>query len=454
MSHRIPKLGAVLVLGSIGLTVAGVLLLNALFGGPKVLVSAAPSYQLTTFVPNAESLLERSLVLVRGVQVGYVSSVSIDGDQAKVTIAVNPSSVSVYRNATIEIGHRSLFGEAYIRLDPGTRTAGPLPNHSTLGSDHVIGTIDFDQALSTLNAPTRTALSSLVHTGALIERQPESSRALNDTVGGLAATLAQLPVLTGLLTDQQSQLSSLVSSTTAVTSDLGTRDREIAMLVGSARVVSEALAAEDVPLGRGIADAATLLSVGRSTLTQLQPLVSAAGPLVSDLDVAAPPLTTALQRLPAAAHSLADVITGLPTFTRAAAPMLRRLRGASHDLRPLAVALEPALRDLIPMLAYAAPHAELFVGFLDAGADSIRHLSPQGTDAYVTPRWVEQQKPINTDGQDGLEAYAPFFIGNVNTGLTLADSSSVKTNPYPSTGKPGIAWSGKYPELQPAPPPK
>ena len=453
MNHHVSRLGALAVCVSLCLSAAAFLFLNASFGGPTLGLSGLPSYRLTATLDNGENILEKSLVLIRGVQVGYVAGVTIVGDRAQMTIAINPSDTPVYRDATIEIGHRSLFGEAYVRLNPGDVASGRLRSGSVLPLGAVIPTVDFDSALSVLSKPARAHLSSLAHTGALIQQQATSDRELNDTIGGLSQTLSQLHEIGLLLDDQQGQLTALVSDSTAVTSNLATRDQQLTGLVSNARATTEALSADSPALRAGIAQASQLLTVAGSTLTAISPVALRLRPVITKLTAAAPALTAALTRLPTTAAAARVVVHTLPALTNAAVPVLGQLSADGRVVLPLAAALEPALRDLIPVLAYIAPHAADLVGFLKTGA-VIRRITAQGTDAYITPSWVEQQHSSTVDGQDGLYAYGEFFFGTANNNLTTGNPQGVQTNPYPKSGQPGVPWLGRYPRLEPAPDPK
>lgn len=77
------------------------------------------------------SLEKGADVAVRGVVVGYVSSIGIDGDGAKVGIALQPAQAAkLPDNVTAELLPKTLFGQRYVDLLLPTR---PSPQHLNSG---------------------------------------------------------------------------------------------------------------------------------------------------------------------------------------------------------------------------------------------------------------------------------------------------------------------------------
>src|SRR6185437_12841714 len=72
----------------------------------------------------------------------------------------------VYRNATVLLRPRTPLKDMYLALDPGTPSAGALPEGGTLGLANTQPDIDVDQILDSLDADTRTYLLLLLAGGA------------------------------------------------------------------------------------------------------------------------------------------------------------------------------------------------------------------------------------------------------------------------------------------------
>src|ERR687883_327452 len=95
--------------GLIGLSLAS---FSGLGGGSE--------YKLTAPFDTAAGLFPGSDVLIAGSKVGTVDNIYLRGDQALVTFTIDPAHAPVHSDAKVQLRPKSLLGEKYISLDPGT----------------------------------------------------------------------------------------------------------------------------------------------------------------------------------------------------------------------------------------------------------------------------------------------------------------------------------------------
>lgn len=448
MSRRLSPAEIVAVGLAVVLAVALFLVLNHAFGGPSP--STTDSFRVTATVDDAQGLVKKSLVLVRGVDVGEVAERVADGNRTRVTLAIDPGSTPVYRDATIRPGRRTLFGEAYVNLDPGHAAAGKLASGAQLPAAQVLDSVELDEALDALDPSARAHLRSLNATGAHVDADPHARDRLNETIGALGGTLAELRRLGAQIAGQRDDVTRLVSSSRDVLDTLARREHAVGALVSDARATLEASVADDAALRAGLAEAPRLLHSARAALDAVVPLARRAQPVVDALTTAAPALTRALRRVRPVARSAGTLVRALPAFTTAAAPALARLRRVARLGGPFLAALEPALRNLVPITRVLAEYRRETVGFISAGT-GIRELQPSGYTSYGTLARVKDMKPFEAQGEDGAPyGWARFFI-DATTGATLGQRSGVGTNPYPDPGSPLSHFSGHYRRLEPEP---
>ena len=81
----------------------------------------------------------------------------------------------IYRNATVLLRPRTPLKDMYLSLDPGTKSAGAIPNGGVLGAASTNPDIDFDQILSSLDADSRNYLLLLLSGGAQAFHDPGST---------------------------------------------------------------------------------------------------------------------------------------------------------------------------------------------------------------------------------------------------------------------------------------
>jgi virulence factor Mce-like protein len=450
MTKRIHKPTLIVTIALwLGAAIAFVIFNNA-FGGPEI--GPSNPYRVSAFAADSQNLLTKGLVLERGVRVGVVDNVSLSGNRARFTIAVDRRYAPIYRDATVSIGHRTLFGEAYVNLFPGTPARGALPDNATLPARAVVPVVNVDQALEVLDAQARHHLISLARTATEVNQDPMAAPLLNGTLGGFAATLAQLRRMSDLLGDQQSNIAQFVSNGRVVLDVLASREQAIATLIHGARTSLEGLTADDAALRGGLAQSPPLLASTRTTLAAALPLLHDARPVVVDVTHAAPALTAAFTNLSPVARSSDAVLAGLPGFRAAAVPVLHLLLGASNALGPAVAALQPSLQDLIPVIRYLAPYKREIVGFsMNTGAGAHTWNGDGTIGNHPTPEFDYKTGVHKFGTLYGLSWPRFQVVVQSATALDKPDPG-VSINPYAPPNSPAAAYKpGDYHRLQPYP---
>src|SRR5437868_14186424 len=94
------------------------------------IVNGLTEYRLVVPLDSADGLNPGSDVLIAGAKAGSVREISLDGSQTLVTIALDDAYAPVHADATLTVRPKSLPGEQYVALDPGS--ADTLPSGSRL----------------------------------------------------------------------------------------------------------------------------------------------------------------------------------------------------------------------------------------------------------------------------------------------------------------------------------
>jgi phospholipid/cholesterol/gamma-HCH transport system substrate-binding protein len=82
-------------------------------------VSSDDGYLVYVLIEDVGGIAKRSLVRVAGIPVGSVENISLQGEQARVDIRMQPD-VPLYEDAQAGKNMRNLLGESFIGLTPGT----------------------------------------------------------------------------------------------------------------------------------------------------------------------------------------------------------------------------------------------------------------------------------------------------------------------------------------------
>ncbi len=84
----------------------------------KMEVIGSKGYDLYAVFSNSGGLKSGSGILIAGVDVGQVKSITLENYQARVVMSLNPS-VKIQEDAIASIKTKGLIGEKYIEITPG-----------------------------------------------------------------------------------------------------------------------------------------------------------------------------------------------------------------------------------------------------------------------------------------------------------------------------------------------
>jgi phospholipid/cholesterol/gamma-HCH transport system substrate-binding protein len=425
------------------------IVLNNAFGGPDISLSSRP-YQFSATTSDAQGLLKKSLVLTRGVRVGEVADRYLVGNNVRFSVSIDSAEAPVYRDATVSIRRRTLFGEPYVDLDRGHPQAGALPDHAELSASGVQQSVTLDQALGAFDAPTRQHLSSLGATGATVANSPDATARFSATIAGFGSVLGKLRTVSTELGDQRGSLTRFVTDGRSVLEELASREQALRQLVSGGRITAEAFAAQEAPLRAGLAEMPLLLRSARGALVRARPLLIEARPVINDLANASPALTTAFEQLPAVARLTRSTIARLPSLSAAALPVLSKLGPVVTELGPAVARLEPVLRDLVPIISFTAPYRREVIGLVGGSGAGTERLRPNGTIEHPSSN-VQQLQP-SVGWQTDNVLFGRFLIEPVPEYSADKPDATTAKNPYPHPNDAFSAYTpGTYPHLTPYP---
>src|SRR5215210_7781561 len=158
MQKAAPSLPRIVVMVVFALSCFGLLLFLWLsFGGPVPL--KPKGYQVKIDFPEATTLAQEADVRVAGVPVGKVRKVEV-GDGTNRTVALvelERKYAPLRQDARAILRQKTLLGETYIELTPGTRTAPTVKEGGTLSPAQVSPTVELDEIFRALDEKTRAS---------------------------------------------------------------------------------------------------------------------------------------------------------------------------------------------------------------------------------------------------------------------------------------------------------
>ncbi len=344
---------------------AGIFLL--LFRAAGGEIGGSRRYAVSVVVPNAYNLVPNADVRAAGVKVGRVADIAPRGSAADLRLELDRRVAPVGRDARVLVRTKTLVGESYVALDPGSRRRGTLPDGGRLSADAAGTSVQLDDILGTLDPRTRRAVRrSLRGSAAGLAGHGDE---LNASLGALRDTARSGGRLTAALVAQRPQLAALVDDTGTVLDAIGRREADLQRLVRGARTTAGAVRARDARLREALGLLPATLRQAETSLGVLQRFALRATPVVADVTASSGDLATAVRALEPAARTGRRAVDELRRAVPVGDALLAGLTDFAAAARPAVGGLDDSLRQVNPVLRYLAPYSrEIGAFFANQGA--------------------------------------------------------------------------------------
>jgi phospholipid/cholesterol/gamma-HCH transport system substrate-binding protein len=349
MQKAAPSFGRIAVMVGFALSCfALVLFLWLAFGGPIPL--KPKGYRVSASFAEASQLATEADVRISGVPVGKVKAIEPDAKTGRslVTMELDAKYSPLPSDSKALLRQKTLLGETYVELTPGTEKAKKLPEGGRLPRGSVAQTVELDEILRTFDPPTRAAFQEWMQTQA--QAIGGRGRDLNDALGNLGPLAEDAAELVDILNRQQPAVTRLISNGGVVFEALSERDGQLRDLIENSNRVFETTARRDRELQEAFVALPTFERESRHTIDRLTEFARDTDPLIDQLRPAARELSPTLTDLSALAPDLKAFFretNPLIDASKAGFPAAERVL---EDLRPLLAQVDPALRQLNPVL--------------------------------------------------------------------------------------------------------
>lgn len=383
MNKRPPTIPQIAIMVVFALSCFGLLTyIWKTFGGPSPL--APQGYRISADFDEATTLSDTADVRISGISVGRVKKTELAKDRTRVVIEIKPRYAPIPRDTRATIRQKTLLGESYVELTPGTRDGPKLFDGESLKRGQVQRTTELDEVTRALDLKTRRALQRMV----------EALGAIEGEGGDLNAALGNLPRFTNdsnavlrSLDRQERAVQQLVRDGGSVFEALGAQQGQLSGLIRAGDDVIETTARRDRDLAEAVRILPTTLAELRPTLEQARALSVDAHPLVRDLRpgarALAPALRDAMVLAPQAEALFGDIDRlvdvsreGVPATTdvvRAAHPLFKRLPDTLKEAEPVVDYLGAYKQDIVAMYGQFGASLQAKAP-TEAGGDPLHYL--------------------------------------------------------------------------------
>lgn len=243
----------------IAVLIASLLAMAMTAAGIQLLAPERDTYTLTADVVQAPNLFEGGRVMVRGVQVGEITSVVPNENSVRLTLEVD-SDVEVPADANLAVIPITVISDRYVQLMPAYDGSGPLMQDS----DHIpLARTSIPAELDEVLAELKGLLGALEprpgeRNGPLARLVTALDQGLKGRSDDLKGTLAGSATVLSNLAGSQSQIVGLVRNLDQLFLALADRSTELMQVNERFAVVAESLVADQANLEGTIENLALL----------------------------------------------------------------------------------------------------------------------------------------------------------------------------------------------------
>jgi virulence factor Mce-like protein len=420
MQTKPPAVRQIVVMVLFVLSCVGLLLFLWLsFGG--TIPFNPQGYRFKASFPNAQELADQADVRIAGVSVGKVVSKSLDplGNRTLATIELDKQYAPIRSDARAILRTKTILGETYVEITPGTRTAPPLPDGGTLARTNVQPAVQLNQIFDAFDPVTRRAFQAWQQELATALRG--NGENLNNTLGNLPAFAGDASDVLQVLDVEHMSVVGLLRNGTTVFNALTQNQAALRSLITSAAATFHTTAANDSSISQTFQVFPTFLRETRATFRALATFAVNTNPLLVELQPVARDLGPTLNSVRVLSPDLLSLFTNLDPLITASETGFPALSKVLLGAKPLLGAIGPFLGQLNPILNWLSLHQQLLSDFISVGA--------VGVAAKTTAYGGGGLKCGGTPCGHYLRQFSP--IGPQTSGLAAARDPNSRGNTYP-----------------------
>jgi virulence factor Mce-like protein len=438
METGTPSITKVITMVLFALSCIGLLLFLWLsFGGTIPL--NPQGYRVQISFPNAQELATQADVRISGVNVGKVVQKQLDpkGNATVATVQLNNQYAPIHRDASAILREKTILGETYIDLSPGTKNSPALPDNSLLPRGQVQHAVQLSEIFNAFDPTTRHAFQ--VWQQQLAVAVQGNDQNLSNVLGNLPPFAADATNILQVLDIQHAAVTRLVQNGGTVFAALGQNQTALRNLITSAETTFKTTAANNNQLSDIFHVFPTFLNESKATMQKLQSFALNTDPLIKELQPVARDLGPTLHSVQVLSPYLQKLFvklgplitvskTGLPAYAQV-------IRGAT----PLIGSLGTFLEQLNPILNWLSLHQQLISDFISNGAYGLAGTTTAFGGSGMTCQGAPCGHYLRQFGPTGAETFGIYQNRDANNRgntypppLWLADPRNLMKGNFPA----------------------
>jgi phospholipid/cholesterol/gamma-HCH transport system substrate-binding protein len=401
MATRAPSFGQIAVAVAFAFSCFGLLLfLWSTFGGPIPL--KPEGYRVEIPVKEAAQLAVESDVRISNVSVGKVKAINLSNsgptrDRAIATVELNNAYAPLPADTRAILREKTLLGETYIELTPGSKDAPKIPEGGSLPPAQVAPSVQLDEIFRTFDPRTRAAFQTWMQQAALATTGRGAD--LSAAIGNLEPFAADANKVLRVLDTQEGAVKALIANTGVVFGALSERQGQLRGLIQNAGAVFSTTARRNQDLRATFRALPTFLDESRLTLNRLDTFAGNANPLITQLHPAAIELSKTLRGVAKLTPDFNSFFVGFRKVEQRSVtglPALRKL--LDSDLPPLLSQIQPFTQQLGPLVETLNRYKREVTGFLGNGAAVANAVGSSPETGNQVTHYLRTAAPLLPEG--------------------------------------------------------
>jgi phospholipid/cholesterol/gamma-HCH transport system substrate-binding protein len=412
-----PSFGRIFAMVAFGLSCFGILVFLWLnFGGSVPL--QPEGYRVTVGFPEATQLAQEADVRISGVRVGRVKKKEPNPHTGltDTEIEIDSRYAPIPKDTRAILRQKTLLGETYVELSPGTAGTGNVADGGKLPAGRVAETVELDEILRGFDPETRARFSTWFDQAGVAAK--DRAEELNDALALLTPFAEDTDQVLKVLRQQSDATQRFVRDTGYVFDALSERKGQLRELIRNSNRTWEAIASRDAQLADTFRVFPTFLREGRATTERLTTFARDTDPLITQLRPAARELSPTLIDLDALAPDLKGLFEDLGPLVRVSKRGLPATEQVLDNTRPLLGRLDPWLRNFTPIVDYLGLYRREIAAFLANDAAATQGSERGFNDGSEFLHYLRTTNPVNPEMMTGW----PFRLG------------TNRSNPYTEPG--------------------
>jgi phospholipid/cholesterol/gamma-HCH transport system substrate-binding protein len=446
MQKQVPTVGRLLVMAVFTLSCFGLLLyLWSAFGGPVPL--KPHGYRFHASFAEATQLAQEADVRISGVNVGRVKKIALGSDgRTDATIELKNQYAPLPEDSRAILRQKTLLGETYVELTPGTRGSPKIPENGRLATARVAPTVELDEILRAFDKKTRESFQVWQQDlGAGIEGHGQD---FSDALGSLTPFAENTTVVLKILNSQQRATQEVIKNTGQVFDALTQRDGQLADWITSSNHLLQTTGKRDAEI-RGLFRAfPSFIDNSSSALRAFAAYAENTRPLMVQLQPVAKQLSRFLVNAKGLSNNFDQFFIGQGQLQKAA---VRGLPASSRflvDTRNLLAQLDPFLRNFNPFLRYLSLYRREIAALFANDTATLQATDQIGQDRV---HYLRLTSPVNPESLAVYPQrlgssrhnpyYAPGAYDKLRGGLEDFNTNLCGQGGFPTLAPPGPNFS-------------